>query len=101
MRWSRGGGGCKGTTSSVSLRLPPSPEGKAFGDRVGGIMMVCKWAKLDTQARSWRFYCPACGGCVYWPQPTRGKRARICPYKRCPWCGAEMDGVMEDMEVDR
>ena len=55
---------------------------------------TCGWATLDENDRSWRFYCPACGGTVYWPQPSRGKparrHARVCPYPMCPWCGEKM-----------
>lgn len=49
------------------------------------------WATIDERPRRWTFYCSACGGQVYWPQPTQGARKpRRCPFPRCPWCGEAM-----------
>lgn len=63
---------------------------------------MSKWATIDENDRSWRFYCPECGETVYWPQATRGdmsrRKVRVCPYPTCPWCGEKMDGADNDTD---
>ena len=61
---------------------------------------MARWVRLDENRRGWLFYCSACGGLSYWPQPTRGKRKPgACPYPMCPWCGERMeadDGIQDE-----
>ena len=59
--------------------------------------VMALWGTLDVNDRSWRFYCSACGGVVYWPQAHRGKdrKVRKCGYTFCPWCQARMSGTTE------
>ena len=61
---------------------------------------MAKWMSLDSSDRSWRFYCSACGGVVYWPQATRGmnRKKRRCVYPSCPYCLERMETGAETAE---